>query len=74
MLKMKCSCCGVVELKNVIEDGITEYVCAECLERDFTPCENCGVWTYTDNIRTVRSIRYGREVHVCAHCCDRLYI
>ena len=58
---MKCVYCG-----KVTENNIDEYVCSECLERDFTSCDDCGVWVHNDEIRTVRN-RAG-EMHVCEKC------
>ena len=59
MLNMKCVYCGKEETENI--DG--EYVCSECLERDFTCCNDCGAWIHNDDIRTVDS-----EVYVCLNC------
>ena len=79
MLNMKCVYCGKVT-ENIIDggygteiiiDGDDEYVCAECLERDFTSCRVCGVWVHNDDICTV--YRAGSEVCVCEQCCNNSY-
>ena len=68
---MKCSCCGK-ELENVIDGEDIGYVCSECLESDFTCCNDCGEWVQNDNICTAISNR-GNEVYLCEQCCDDSY-
>ena len=64
---MKCIYCGE-ETENIIND---EYLCSNCIDKVYVPCENCGVWVHNDDIRTV--IREGREVYVCEQCCSHSY-
>ena len=74
ILNMKCIYCGVETEKIIGElhdkEKMTctdiEYVCSECLERNFTCCSNCGVWVHNDDICTVN--RAGYEVYVCEQC------
>ena len=68
MLKMKCIYCEKEETKNI--EG--EYVCSECLERDFTICSDCEAWIHNADIRTVRRNREGYEVYVCEHCYEQI--
>ena len=67
---MKCIYCGA---ETATENIDIDYVCAECLERDFTSCSDCGVWVHNDDICTVIRNREGREVYVCEDCCKRSY-
>ena len=68
MLNMKCNYCGK-ETEIIIDD---EYLCSECMNKLWVPCENCGVWVHNDNICTVRN-RAGSEVYVCEDCCRQSY-
>ena len=79
ILKMKCIYCGAETEKIIGElhdkEKMTckdiEYLCFECLERDYTCCSDCGVWVHNDDICTVN--RAGHEVYVCAQCCKDSY-
>ena len=60
---MKCIYCGIEEKENIAG----EYVCSECLERNFTSCSDCGVWVHNDDICTATRDG-GSEVYVCQRC------
>ena len=70
---MKCVYCKKVTAIIIGDETEDEYVCSECLERDFTSCSDCGVWVHNDTIRTVRRYSDGSEMYVCEHCCDNSY-
>ena len=65
---MKCIHCNA-ETENIING---EYVCLDCMNSLYVPCDDCDRWIHNDDIRKVRN-RYGREVHVCNICCDNSY-
>ena len=71
-LYVPCANCGELHGKGKMTCTDIGYVCSECLEGDFTCCNDCGAWIHNDNIRMVRN-RYDCEAFVCDDCCSNNY-